>query len=145
MIGLETIVIKATNIFITSPTTKCTTLNGETNATNTFDKFCDVFSLTLKKLVNLSKPLHSAATCSPVTFGIMALIASVKGFTKLTIPCITFFNPFNKAVRPPASFQACNMLFLASDILPIKPVRTSDIPDHNSLASSKSPIIICQV
>ena len=36
--GLDTIVIKATNIFITSPTTKCTTLNGETKATNTLDK-----------------------------------------------------------------------------------------------------------
>ena len=51
----------------------------------------------------------------------------------------------SERLEKPLPKALSNKAFLASDILLMNPLRTSLTDVHNSLASSKSPIIICQV
>ena len=86
-----------------------------------------------------------SANCFPVIGGKISWNASRTGLTTLTNPSKTFFTASIIMVRPPRSFQSCNILFLASAEAFTMLPRALLTSVKSSFASSKSPIIISQL
>ena len=104
-----------------------------------------VSSLILKFSVKSRIFLVISANCCPVIGGNISLNASLIGLAMLSKPSNAFFTASISMVRPPRSFQSCNILFRASAEALISPLNVSLTSVRSSFASSKSPTIISQL